>query len=595
MLALIFAMLALGSATGVQRTVLSVYSRGHAPTLLIALLPVLSFGLFKSIADLMGGVLADRAGRKLTLVTGAALYLAGASFLAFGDGVLGAAAGNVLIGAGEGVFYVSAMAALSDIMGSQKAARAIGCVEGFAYLGYGLGALVAGLLWGMISLDAPFVYAVISAAMALLILVAWVGETKPLMARERRFAFEEREYHLSTCLKRPGLVSAYTAAHLSKLADTLVWALVPLHFWSMGFSPLAIGVVASSYVIAWAASMPLWGLISDRVGRKPLVALGLLLTAPSLLILSQTRNLAAAVLLMAALGLCYGMQYPTLPAIVVDLVPLRAKAAALGLYRGFRDLGYFTGAIVLGLLAESWGTHAMFDLVAFVMALAAVPVVSLIRETRPAWPFFGLVLDHVAKIRECIEVHGDFLRSVFSGDVKRAELADRRIKALERAADGLKRVAMARIWSSPLPLWDRMEFEKLIEILDKAAGALLECDERLLRVRAEKLSEEIKEGFLEMHREILRTANVFVENLKALKISPVYALKLSDEVERAETKVDVIRRRLLAALRRELEEGRLDYLSAIDLRDAVDLMEMIADDLEDASDIVRIVAYKHFA
>jgi len=87
----------------------------------------------------------------------------------------------------------------------------------------------------------------------------------------------------------------------------------------------------------------------------------------------------------------------------------------------------------------------------------------------------------------------------------------------------------------------------------------------------------------------------FLENLKALKLSPLYAINLSVEVERGEGRVDRIRAKLLDKIRELVDQGKIDFLTAIDLRDAVDLLEMVADDFEDASDIIRIIAYKHAA
>ncbi|RLF03053.1 MAG: hypothetical protein DRJ64_08675, partial [Thermoprotei archaeon] len=124
-------------------------------------------------------------------------------------------------------------------------------------------------------------------------------------------------------------------------------------------------------------------------------------------------------------------------------------------------------------------------------------------------------------------------------------------------------------------------------------GAILESNERILRVKPKILSQKLKDELLNMNRHLVRVAEKFIDNISALKISPVYALKVSDLVEKEETKVDAIRNKIMHLIRQQLEFDEIDLLSAIDLRDSVDLMELVADDLEDASDIIRIISYKH--
>ena len=584
-----------GSATGVQRTTLSTLMKGYGGFL--ALLPILSFGVFKATADVAAGLLAHRRGRKWVFVLGAAVYLLGVALILYLKPPTSFIAGNTLVGMGEGIVFATAAVALSDVLGSQASSRSFGFMEGFAYMGYATGAFLGGLLWQLYGPMSSFTYAAAAAAAALAFTLV-VSETRSLLEEEERFRYEppvEAGAALKGLMRNPSVLAAMVAAHVAKVGDTLAWALIPLLLLERGIGSVGVGLVQSTMILVWALLMPLWSEISDRIGRRVLATLGLLVNAGAVMLFPSLRGFQEFLLLTMVMGVSYAMYYPVLPAPMVDVTPLKVKDIAVGIYRGVRDSGYATGALLTGLLISQRSIAEPFVDVGVLLAVVGALFSLVFRETRPAWPFFDLVVKHAEVMRDVIEAEEDVIKAVFSGRVGEAEEHLARIKDLERAGDQLKREIMGRIWSSFLPISDRMDFERLVEELDRVAGAVLECDERLVRVEASPILGRVEELMLEMNREILGLAEMFIENLKALKKSPLYAVGLSIEVERGESRVDRIRRELLDEIRALIRRGDIDLLTAIDLRDSVDLLEMVADDFEDASDIIRIIAYKHAA
>lgn len=247
----------------------------------------------------------------------------------------------------------------------------------------------------------------------------------------------------------------------------------------------------------------------------------------------------------------------------------------------------------IGYVLDYFDMTTIFYFTAVLAFSAAFSVLVFVRETRPAWPFFDLILQHTELMVRILRLNEEFIKALAEGDLKKAELAAKKIKAVERGADQLKRGLMSRIWSISIPLGDRMGFERLIETIDGVAGCILESHERLIRIKPEAPTKEFVDGLLEMNRLTLERAQKFVENVKALRISPVYAVRLAGEVECAESRVDKVRVIVLEELRRMIASKEVDVLTVIDMRDAVDLIEDVADDFEDASDIVKVISYKH--
>ena len=585
-----------GAATGIQRTVVSLYVKERELNMLFAFLPLVSFGLFKGVLGLLGGPLCDNIGRRKALLAGLATYSAGLAIILALPTTHGFILGNAFIGAGEGLVFLAAMTAMADIYGAEEAGLTFGVMESLAYAGYGCGSFIAGLLWEWQGALAPFTYALVWSMIIMVLALVKARETKQLSEKEGKKWGEEEisttEAYISS-LKKPSLLTTYASAHVAKMGDALVWTAFPILLASRGYTKGEIGFLQGLVTISWALTMPLWGRLSDKLGRKALIAAGFALYSLGLLLMLEPRSLSRAALAALLVGNSSGMFYPLLPAVTADLAPFGARGRVLGLYRSIRDLGYLTGALFLGLTLSTLGFAGPFYVVAALSMTLAVLSLTLVRETRPFWPFFELVVEHASIIREVLELNGELLRAVRDGDVERARVLAKRVKELEREADRLRREIMDRIWSSPLPLGDRMDFERLVDVVDRVAGHVLESHERLFRIDLLSVPRPLLEGLVELNTLTTDAASVFVEDIKMLRKSPRIAAKLADDVDKAETKVDLLRMRLLDSIRGALTRGEIDVLTAIDLRDTIDLLEDVADELEDASDIIRIISIKH--
>lgn len=104
----------------------------------------------------------------------------------------------------------------------------------------------------------------------------------------------------------PGLSVLSLLGLATTLKAGLVWLSLPLVLSARDLSLEQVGVVAGLYPLLWAAGQPFFGPLSDRVGRRPLVALGMLFQAAGLILLALVPTylpaLGAAVLLGLGTG-----------------------------------------------------------------------------------------------------------------------------------------------------------------------------------------------------------------------------------------------------------------------------------------------------
>jgi MFS family permease len=138
------------------------------------------------------------------------------------------------------------------------------------------------------------------------------------------------------------------------------------------------------YPAVWGAGQILTGHWSDRVGRKPLIVVGMLLQAAALgmLALSDGR-FAVAMIAAALLGVGTALVYPTLIAAISDAVAPIARAPTVGVYRFWRDMGYAAGALIAGAVADALGFGAAIAVVAGLTAASGLWVARDLRGGEP--------------------------------------------------------------------------------------------------------------------------------------------------------------------------------------------------------------------
>ncbi|MGL4648268.1 MAG: MFS transporter, partial [Caldilineaceae bacterium] len=222
----------------------------------------------------------------------------------------------------------------------------------------------------------PFVLGIGFAVSGLLLSVLFVRETQgharleALQHKQPAEAAYFGDIFRRVSWQDKGFFSLSQGGLVNNLNDVVIWGLLPLYAIRMGLSLQQTAVLGGTYLAVWGFSQLVTGPLSDHIGRKPLITGGLFVQSIGIaLLVLGTSNLVwyAAVIIM---GLGTGMVYPTLLAAVSDLAHPNWRGSALGVYRLWRDSGYAFGALVGGILSDS------FSLQAAVLAIAALTALS---------------------------------------------------------------------------------------------------------------------------------------------------------------------------------------------------------------------------
>jgi MFS family permease len=173
--------------------------------------------------------------------------------------------------------------------------------------------------------------------------------------------------------REPALRSCSQAGLVNNLNDGMAWGLVPLFLAAHGAGVADIGLVAALYPAVWSVAQIATGHWSDSLGRKPLIAGGMLVQAVALALLALSGGaLAVAAAAAVLLGAGTAMVYPTLIAAISDAVTPVARAPVVGVYRFWRDMGYVFGGLIAGGVADALGYPGAISLVAGLTAASGL-------------------------------------------------------------------------------------------------------------------------------------------------------------------------------------------------------------------------------
>jgi len=362
-----------GGMVGLERTVVPLIGsqefRIASTTIVVSF--IVSFGVVKAFANLISGHLADLYGRKHLLVAGWLFGLPVPFMIGWGPTWGWVVAANALLGINQGLAWSMTVIMKVDLVGPKSRGLAVGLNEFAGYLSVGLTAFLTGYIAARYGLrPQPFYLGIGYAAVGLVLATLLVRDTRHHVRLEasrhaaasmdtlgfwqifRRTSFGDRN-----------LFAASQAGLVNNLNDGMSWGIFPLFFASFGLDVERIGTLKAVYPVVWGVLQTVTGPLSDRWGRKGLIAAGMWVQAAGLCLTAATHSYRWWLVASVLLGVGTAMVYPTLIASVSDASHPIWRARSLSVYRFWRDMGYAIGALLAGIIT---------DLVGAAYAIAAI-------------------------------------------------------------------------------------------------------------------------------------------------------------------------------------------------------------------------------
>ncbi len=147
------------------------------------------------------------------------------------------------------------------------------------------------------------------------------------------------------------LVVIFVTVFIDLLGFGIIIPLLPFYAESFGASALQIGLLGASFSLMQFLFSPIWGRWSDKIGRKPIILVGLLGSCLSYLTLALATSLPL-VFLARVVGGIAGANIPTAQAYIADVTTPENRARGMGMVGAAFGLGFIFGPAFGGLLSR---------------------------------------------------------------------------------------------------------------------------------------------------------------------------------------------------------------------------------------------------
>jgi len=336
----------------------------------------------------------ERRGRRPSLAAGYALAAVGALVVvaaAIRDSVPLLFAGLFLFGCASAAGYQARYAAV-DLATDRLRGRHLSLVVWATTLGAVVGpslAAPAGTAldhYGVPALAGPFLFSALLFGLATLVLLVWLRPDPAAVARAIAEAPARDDTRttgmraaLPVVLSQPTARLGVSAMAIGHVVMVGVMTMTPVHIRAAGHDAAhtlrLVGLVLSAHIAGMYACAPVFGWLTDRLGRRPVVGIGILLLLLACAVAGTAgqdpSRLAAG---LALVGLGWSATMVAGSTLLSEGVPVELRPAAQGLSDLTMGLAAATAGALSGVVVENWG----YPTLTLLAAAATVPLVGLL-------------------------------------------------------------------------------------------------------------------------------------------------------------------------------------------------------------------------
>ncbi|TMI78040.1 MAG: MFS transporter [Bacillati bacterium ANGP1] len=157
---------------------------------------------------------------------------------------------------------------------------------------------------------------------------------------------------MGTRVSHRGLIVLFMAIFIVMMGFGIVLPVLQFYAREVGATPVQIGLLATSYAFMQFLFAPFWGALSDRIGRKPVFALGLLGYAVSFIIFGLSHQVWELFMARILGGVLSAATLPTAMAYIGDATGEEDRGSGMGLMGAAMGLGFTIGPGIGGILGR---------------------------------------------------------------------------------------------------------------------------------------------------------------------------------------------------------------------------------------------------
>lgn len=337
-------------------------------------------GLIVSVSTLTGvflklpsGALSDIYGRRLLLRIGVIAFGLPPFLYPFISDLDLLTVLRMFHGLATAIFAPSALATVAELYRERRGA-ALGTYTASTQSGALLGPLIGGYLMYAAGFSAAFVTAGLFGCIAIILFYSLHLTPPPPRLHEKGLTpllAEMWKGFVVVARNRTVLITSGTDA-AKMIANGALMAFLPLYGVSVGLNPGEVGLLFTFQAGTSFFSKPIMGRVSDRVGRQPLIMIGLLICAVTFLCIPHVSMFALLLVLSAGFGFGEAVVSSSSSALVADSSEFKTLGAGMGMQGTIGDIGHASGPLVAGLLIAHMNYAGAFAIIAGLQMMAAL-------------------------------------------------------------------------------------------------------------------------------------------------------------------------------------------------------------------------------
>ena len=336
-------------------------------------------GLIVSVSTLTGvflklpsGALSDIYGRRMLLQVGVIAFGLPPFLYPFISDLNLLTTLRMFHGLATAIFAPAALATVAELYRERRGA-ALGTYTACTQSGALLGPFIGGYLAYAAGFSTAFVAAGLFGCIAVAIFYSLHLNPPPPRVRERGLApvmAEMWKGFIIVARNRKVLITSSTDA-AKMIANGALMAFLPLYGISVGLNPGEVGLLFTVQSLTSFFSKPIMGRVSDRVGRQPLIMLGLLICAATFVCIPHVSAFGVLLLLSAGFGYGEAVVTSSSSAFVADSSEFKTLGAGMGMQGTIGDIGHASGPLLAGVLIANMSYAGAFAIIAGVQLIAA--------------------------------------------------------------------------------------------------------------------------------------------------------------------------------------------------------------------------------
>ncbi len=162
----------------------------------------------------------------------------------------------------------------------------------------------------------------------------------------------------------------------------IIIPVLPFYAEDMGATPTQLGLLMAVYSVMQFLFSPMWGRVSDRIGRKPVMMIGIFGLSLSFFLMAVSSELWMLFVARIIGGFLSSANMPTVTAYVADITSDEDRGKGMGVIGASVGLGFIFGPAIGGIFSKA-SLSMPFYIAGFSSLLTFLLVMIILKESLP--------------------------------------------------------------------------------------------------------------------------------------------------------------------------------------------------------------------